>query len=779
MKPGARRTPARASERSATPVTATPATRPDAAWLIGLPLACWAAMAVAAGLGRFFDYDLWDNFEYFTAILNYAHGLWLKGVVPIWNPYQHLGEPILAAGQPGVLYFPYTLSVLITHLLGLAPGRLMLVIVLLHTPVAAVGWFVLLRRLGVRPVIAAVAALSACLGGFVTGVSTVWIFMQAAFTWLPWVIYGIVRQLTAPGWGGAAALVIGLVATAFLGHPQMLIYQWLTAGLFLLAFGLLVHRRAAAWPGLLGLLAWAGVLSLPALLPMTELFSLSIRTRSFKIAEFMRRGLSPWALIGWLLPIFRAPTGVFLERASVMGYQGAWVVPAIVAGLLRVDRAGRDTTGRAFVACALVVMVLLVIAGGGHNPLYRATYGLPLWSSLRWPFKIFLMSQGVLVLVAALGLELWVRDLAGLRWLRGAPVALFVLAAVVAAARVGVVADPSGAFVLGLIGAAATLAALPWLERRWACVLFAAGAFASVASVTAAAHDLSMKRYTEGHGRVGAAALGLTRDVRVLPLTTQDEAAPEVEPLALFHSATANGYLGATGTTAGLVPTWYSQTLPCDVFGAPDADAARILLGSHLLRTFNVGYLIVGARDTATRALVETMGGATLRHATGEALTYEVQGTLPRAYFASRAYRFAQADFWRGMVLDQAPVDAAFIDGWDGAEVVPIGRVTGSRWRESRIDIAVDAPDGGLLVVGESDFPGWSCRVDGRPAPIERVNQRVIGVALPRGARQVRLDIHSDGLDRGLWAAALGSLLAAAILVVARRRSAAATSAAA
>ena len=116
-----------------------------------------------------------------------------------------------------------------------------------------------------------------------------------------------------------------------------------------------------------------------------------------------------------------------------------------------------------------------------------------------------------------------------------------------------------------------------------------------------------MKRYTEGHGRVGAATLGLTRDVRVLPLTTQDEAAPEVEPLALFHSATANGYLGATGTTAGLVPTWYSQTLPCDVFGAPDADAARILLGSHLLRTFNVGYLIVGARDTATRALVETI----------------------------------------------------------------------------------------------------------------------------------------------------------------------------
>ena len=108
-----------------------------------------------------------------------------------------------------------------------------------------------------------------------------------------------------------------------------------------------------------------------------------------------------------------------------------------------------------------------------------------------------------------------------------------------------------------------------------------------------------------------------------------------------------------------------------------------------------------------------------------------------------------------------------------------MGRVTGSRWRESRIDIAVDAPDGGLLVVSESDFPGWSCRVDGQPAPIERVNQRVMGVALPRGARQVRLEIHSDGLDRGLWAAALGSLMAAAILVVARRRSAAATSAAA
>lgn len=743
--------------------------RDDAAWLLGLVLACWAALALGAALGPRFDYNLWDNFEYFTPILGYAHGLWLDGIVPLWNPHQHLGEPVLAAGQPGVLYFPYTLGVLVVRVLELEPTQLMLVIVLIHLPLAAVGWFLLARLHGVRPALAAVAALSASLGGFLTALSTVWIFVLPVFAWLPWILYGVVRQLCDPGWAGAVAIVVGLVATACVGYPQLLVYQALTAGIFLAAFGLLVCWKPARLAGVLGLIALAGVLSLPALLPATDLLPLSVRALPFPIDEFTLRGVAPLTLVGWLLPVFAAPNGFLPDHASIVGHQGAWIVPGLVAGLLCLRSSLRSPLGRAFCASGLTAALLLVLAGG-DNPLYRATHAIPIWSSLRWPFKLFLMSQGVLVLVAALGLELWTRRLAGARLLRGAPVVLFAVAAAVALELVAVAPDSGRAVIAGLVGAAATLAALPWLERRWAPVLFAAGAFVSAASLTAEAHDMSMKTYPERYGSTGARELGLRTDARVLPLTGQDPGNPQMESLALLHSATANGYLSATGTSAGLIPTWYVETLPCDVLGVPPREALPLLLGSHLLRSFNVGYLVLAAYDEAARKLAEQRGARFVRANRG-ALVYEVPGVLPRAYFASRTYPYDRERFRRGMLRNEAPVDAAFVAGWTGPEAQPAGRVMAATWGVTRMTLEVDAPLGGFLVVGVSDFPGWSARVDGVPSPLARVNGRVMGLALPRGALRVELELHSRGLRRGLWAAAGGLLVATVLAVLRQRRS--------
>src|SRR5206468_2838393 len=119
--------------------------------------------------------------------------------------------------------------------------------------------------------------------------------------------------------------------------------------------------------------------------------------------------------------------------------------------------------------------------------------------------------------------------------------------------------------------------------------------------------------------------------------------------------------LGATGTTAGLIPTWYAATLPCNVFGVLDSEPMRALVPSHLIRSFNIGYLVVGVHDSSVRELVGSVGGLTLVKSTKDALIYEVQGVLPRAYFASRTYRYDEKDFLEGMLGNRAPVDAAYV----------------------------------------------------------------------------------------------------------------------
>lgn len=54
-----------------------------------------------------------------------------------------------------------------------------------------------------------------------------------------------------------------------------------------------------------------------------------------------------------------------------------------------------------------------------------------------------------------------------------------------------------------------------------------------------------------------------------------------------------------------------------------------------------------------------------------------------------------------------------------------------------QVAVAVDAPDAGILVLSDSYAPGWRAYVDGKTAPILRVNGLFRGVALPGGKHTV------------------------------------------
>jgi hypothetical protein len=93
-----------------------------------------------------------------------------------------------------------------------------------------------------------------------------------------------------------------------------------------------------------------------------------------------------------------------------------------------------------------------------------------------------------------------------------------------------------------------------------------------------------------------------------------------------------------------------------------------------------------------------------------------------------------------------------------------------------RVSLALDqpAPAGSALVVSENYYPGWTARVDGRPAPVGRVDYTLIGVGLPAGARAVELTFESARSATGklLTLASLGLavVVIAAGLVADRRR---------
>jgi hypothetical protein len=84
--------------------------------------------------------------------------------------------------------------------------------------------------------------------------------------------------------------------------------------------------------------------------------------------------------------------------------------------------------------------------------------------------------------------------------------------------------------------------------------------------------------------------------------------------------------------------------------------------------------------------------------------------------------------------------------------------------------IVVRAAGPGLLVLSEGYDPGFSARVDGRAAPILRVNGDRMGVMLEVGTHRVVLTHRARGLWAGLVLATLGAAGLAVALLAARRR---------
>ena len=76
-----------------------------------LPIVILVALLISP---IYIDYNRWDNFEYFTPIIEYSQSLWMSLEIPFWNPHQFMGTPLLGTGQAGPFYLGYFFSVLVT-----------------------------------------------------------------------------------------------------------------------------------------------------------------------------------------------------------------------------------------------------------------------------------------------------------------------------------------------------------------------------------------------------------------------------------------------------------------------------------------------------------------------------------------------------------------------------------------------------------------------------------------------------------------------------------------
>ncbi len=230
-------------------------------------------------------------------LLHFVLASWQQGQVPLWNPHNLSGMPILAGGFHHALY-PLTLFLLFIMPVAQAISWG----IIIHAFLGGLFCFWLIRELGSGYLGALLGAISFIFGGL-----AYWMPAFPAFQtiiWLPLILWTLERALKSKIWHWAigGGLFLGLQILA--GHLQMVLYSVTGLGFYAIYRGFLIwldnrNIRSALYPLLiLSLILLVGLgLAAIQLLPMAELLPQGMRSQvDFKLE------LSPKILLRLFVP---------------------------------------------------------------------------------------------------------------------------------------------------------------------------------------------------------------------------------------------------------------------------------------------------------------------------------------------------------------------------------------------------------------------------------------------------------------------------------------------
>lgn len=242
-------------------------------WLLGV-VALPIALLFGPSLATDTSYAMRDSAHFYYPLFEWITREWAAGRVPLWNPLENCGVPVLADATSSVFY----------------PGKLIFALpvdfalryklyVVGHVVLAAAAAYGLARRFGASPPASALAAMAYSCGGCVVFQYCNVVFLVGA-AWLPLGLLAIDRLLRVSCWRAAIGLAVTLSLMILGGDPQMAFHVLLIAAVY----GVALSWRCA-WPDWVrrfGLLAAssgiATLLSAIQLLPSLEATQQSERT---------------------------------------------------------------------------------------------------------------------------------------------------------------------------------------------------------------------------------------------------------------------------------------------------------------------------------------------------------------------------------------------------------------------------------------------------------------------------------------------------------------------
>jgi hypothetical protein len=680
--------------------------------------------------GLRFTYPAWD----------FAHRSLAEGRLPLWNPGVFGGHDHAGSIQPAV-FSPITLLFAL-----LPPARATTLHLLAHTLLLGLGMIWFLRGRGLGAGAAALGALGLSLSGYLLakmGQPTT----VATLAWLPLLLRLQDLLLDRPAHRLVGLYALVLAASALSGHPQIFLFN--LAVLVLFGLGTLVRQH----------LRWQ--VTRRALLLLLVACLLALSMASVQAVSFWSGGQASRGFSGEdRPPLFRPPVGTLWglvvpepygslpegtfsfpetedrERSLGVWHSGSLIYPGLLV-LLLMPLAGPSPDRRGLLPEALVLTVLpfLVLhVDWIHDALQQTIPGLG-FSRMD---RILILTALGLSLLAATGAER-LRTLPARRVLALTGGAVFL---VLVLAGLFLLLGPLGP--PGLPSARRTLLLAPVVIGglalcRWRALPVQMAPWLLVAVLLVDLVPLARKYFV---AVPSDRLLTATEATRYLAEHLDHERFIRHRCMAIPPNT---GQVLGLRDAQGFSPlyTWSYRKLYA-LIEPPHRGRFRLTgpvrtsegLGSPILPLLGVRYLVV------LGALEHDDWNPVYR---GEGLTILESRRPARRVRLVPAWRTA-ADPEEAMAFLLDPgfdpdAEVVLLPGATG-KVPPAGRGGPGRVRfledgDHRVDLEVEAPAGGMLLLSDTYHPFWTAWVNGREVPVHRADLALRAVRVPAGTSRV------------------------------------------
>jgi hypothetical protein len=623
--------------------------------------------------------------------------------LPLWNPYNFSGAPLLANFQSAVLY-PLNVFYLFVSQIDAWT-----ILIILQPVLAIIFTYLYCRKIGMKPLARWMAALSFGFSGFMA----VWLEYNTVghvILWLPLLLLAIENR----SW---AMLTLGNAMALLAGHPQ--VYAYLLVLTLLYALFRTKHILPAFAFTALGI-GVAGI----QLIPGIELIRSAARSPHEPENLFAKILIQPWQLLALPFPnIFGNPatrtywpTDTFVGKVTTIG-----LVPLFFSfSAFR----RKDPLTRWFIVATGIILVLIT-----NNPITQLLYRIPIpvLTSSSPTLMSFLLAFS-LAMVCGLGLDYWMSDTHSIKKLIRRIVevgAIFILLFI--ARRFGF---STRALIYGALLSAATLSLF------WVAIQFPKIRFHAVVLILIV-HTLDLFVYFTRFNPFSPRAL-------VFPNHPILSYLKEKSPDRYWGYGTANIAANFASQYRIFSPEGYDPLYPKSygqfIYGTPiftNTTRSDAAIASH----FGDGGLSNIEKQHTLNAL-------------------SVRYILDRAENSSNAKMFPPEIFTKVYAFEDWSV-------YENINAKPRASVEHGTARilsyePERVIIEVENLVPGMLTLTDTYYPGWKATVDDAPATILPTDQALRQVSVPEGKHTVIMTYEPANVRVGI----IVSMLSIAAIIV-------------